>query len=104
MTVNHLDRLAQGESNRKTHYLVYNESKGHGLADNIAKENSGDIIRWTSIGKAANFEADRYASAKKLDTRAREQMSESKWSRDLVKPAPRNRRDFVGTGNIISWM
>ncbi len=104
MTVNHLDRLAEEESNRKTHYMVYNESKGKGLADNTAKENSGDIIRWTSIGRAANFEADRYAHTRKLDSRAKEQMSQSQWSRDLVKPAPRNRRDFVGNGNIISWM
>jgi hypothetical protein len=30
--------------------------------------------------------------------------SETQWSRDMAKPQPKDRRDFRGSGNIITWM
>lgn len=105
MSTKQLDKLASDESNRKTAMkLERNDQKGQGPDYVVARENNGDIVKWTRIGGAMVKEGDRYAYPKSKPEKVHEMLAESTWSHDLKKPAPRNRKDFMGSGNIISWM
>lgn len=104
MSTKQLDYLAQEEAFRKTAKDIKAEKKGEGQEYCTAKENNGDIIKWTRIGAAMIKEGDRYAHAKKLSDKAYEMQAASTWSSDLKKPTPKNRKDFNGSGNIITWM
>lgn len=99
-----LARLAQHEAYRKTAKLVYAEVKGTGAEFAVARENNGDIIRWTSLGRANDGRSDRYAINMKKPEKVHAMASESQWSRDLARPPAKDRRDFRGNGNIITWM
>jgi hypothetical protein len=99
-----LSKLAQHEAYRKTANLVYAEIKGNGAEFVVARENNGDIIKWTSIGKANDGRSDRYAADWKKPEKVHAMASETQWSRDMVKPPAKDRRDFRGNGNIITWM
>lgn len=106
MSTKQLDQLASEEANRKIggKAMMRNEYKGLGPEFAIARENNGDIVRWTKIGGAMVKEGDRYAYPKQKTDRVHEMQAESTWSYDLKQPAPRNRKDFTGSGNIITWM
>ena len=100
----HIDRLAREEATRKTEKMNYIETKGKGDPNVISRNTSGDIIKWTKLGPSFNEQLDRYAHPRQFSSQSRNMQSESQWSRDLAKPAPRIRKDFAGSGNIISWM
>ena len=105
MSTKQIDHLAQEEGIRKTAKdNIRTDKKGLGQEYCTAKENNGDIIKWTRIGAAMTKEGDRYAVPKKLSDKAYEMQSGSSWSYDLKKPTPKNRKDFNGCGNIITWM
>jgi len=105
MSTKKLNELAADEASRKTAVkLLKCDMKGMGPDHSIARENNGDIVRWTKIGGAMVKEGDRYANPKQKPHKVHEMQSASTWSSDLKTPTPRNRKDFVGNGNIISWM
>ena len=105
MSTKQLDSRAAEEANRKIAIkLTRNDKKNQGPEFAIAREDNGDILRWSHIGGAMIKEGDRYSIPKQKSDKVYEMQAESPWSSDLKKPQPRNRKDFTGSGNIISWM
>lgn len=106
MSTKQLNQLATEEANRKigTSTLIKNDQKGFGPESSITRQDNGDILRWTRIGGAMTREGERYARALPKSSKVYEMQAESNWSNDLKPPQPRNRKEFAGSGNIISWM
>lgn len=93
-----LNKIAIQESERKTHWLIYPEKRGSGM-DATTKKNNGDIVTWQREGKIVNVE-------KIFKKRKGFEVKNKQLEGTLSKVAPvrtKNRRDFVGNGNIIGW-
>lgn len=80
------------------------EHKGTGSGYCTAKLNNGNIINWHKVGYTSAKEGERFSRPKKLTDQAVQMQAQSKWSYDLRRPASSIRRDFSGSGNIITWM
>lgn len=104
LTTKRLCKLQAEESIKKTQKLIYNEVKGTPEGLLPAKENNGDIIKWTSVGKANFKHCDRYAEARRNHPVADLHQRGGIATRERVEPrAGVNRREFVGSGNILTW-
>lgn len=93
-----LNQLAISESKRKTHWLVYPEKKGRGMYVE-SSGNNGDIVTWQREGNIINID-------KTFRKRKGYQSKNKHLGGTLSNVAPvkgKNRRDFVGNGNIIGW-
>ena len=84
--------------------LHKNDLKGYGPSYNVARENNGDILRWTYVGGAMGKDGERYAAPMQKKDRVHDMLATSAWSSDLKRSSSVNRKDFSGQGNIISWM
>lgn len=106
MSTKQLDQLASEESNRLVGgpAQLRNDQKGYGPEFAIGREDNGDIVRWTRIGGAMTKEGERYAHPLPKSSKVYEMQAETRWSSDLKQPQPKNRKDFAGSGNIITWM
>lgn len=93
-----LNQLAISESKRKTHWLVYPEKKGSGMYV-PSKGDNGDIVTWQKEGNIVNVDK---TFRKKKGYQAKNQQLGGTLSRAAPMKG-KNRRDFVGNGNIIGW-
>lgn len=99
ITTKRLHDLALRECDRKTHWLEYPEKRGEGLKDAIPKLDNGDFVTWNRDGALYN---QSYVTKPKIGREKRTQ--DMKGTIAYVAPVrTMNRRDFNGTGNIISW-
>lgn len=69
----------------------------------MAKENHGDILGWSKLGKFTVDLKKQLQAPRKQHVKTAELQGQSYWSSDLKAPVLKDRRDFKGTCNIISW-
>jgi hypothetical protein len=100
----HVEKLVEREAFRKTVNKTYHELKAPGNTACIARKDNGDIVRWTKYGDAFNPQDDRYARDMKPHPSDAKLKSETTWSKDQKAPVAKNRKDFAGSGNIITWL
>lgn len=98
MTNEEMNQMAIDESKRKTHYLIYPEKRGTGM-DATGKRDNGDILTWKKEGRIVNVE-NTFKKKKGFDVKNKQ--LEGTVSRVPVVKG-KERRDFVGNGNIIGW-
>lgn len=100
----HVEKLVEREAFRKTINKTYHEQKAPGSETCLARKDNGDIVKWTRYGEAFNPKDERYARNMQPHPSDAKMKSQSTWSSDQKLPAPRNRKDFAGSGNIITWL
>lgn len=99
-----MEKLVETQAFRKTVNKTYHELKAPGNTQCVGRQDNGDIVRWTKSGAAFNPRDDRYARDMKPHPSDAKMKSQSTWSTDQKQPPVKNRKDFAGNGNIITWL